>query len=73
MPTTPTWEPRRRQPSRPPEVTRARNKERSRRITESKRRAWMILADRHSDEFQMLLAAMRQQILDERGPLPGDK
>lgn len=55
-----------------PAVAKARRAEQVRRSTEARRRAWMVLAARHSAEFDRLLAAERAGLDAEKGPLPGD-
>jgi hypothetical protein len=56
----------------PPAVAKARRAEQVRRSTEARRRALMVLAARHPDEFDRLLAAERDGLDTEKGPLPGD-
>lgn len=60
------------QPYYPPEVRKARNAEKNRRNAESRRRAHLILAQRHASEYAKLLEVEAAGLDEERGPLPGD-
>jgi hypothetical protein len=72
------WQQRQRRPRPPrpgrldPAVARERSLERSRREMEARRRASLVLADRHPEEFAALLVDERAGVALERGPLPGD-
>ena len=56
-----------------PEVAKKRTSEKARREQEARRRANIVLAHRHEDEWQELLNAERDAVNSERGPLPGDE
>lgn len=56
-----------------PEVAKARSSEKTRREAEARRRASIVLAHRHEDEWQELLTAEREAVNSERGALPGDE
>lgn len=57
----------------PPEVAKARAAERGRRAAETRRRATVILIERHAKEYAELAEIERAGLDDERGPLPGDR
>ena len=55
-----------------PEVRHARLSEAASRNGVARRRALMVLADRHRGEYDALVRTERQALDAERGPLPGD-
>ena len=56
-----------------PEVSAARKKEATRRLTRARTLAYMALVDVYRDEFDELLAQAKAAVEDESGPLPGDE
>lgn len=56
-----------------PKVAKDRAGERGRRSAEARRRAWVVLADRHRKEYRELFEAELSALNEERGPLPGDE
>ena len=55
-----------------PDVAKARQLDRARREQEARRRAAIMLAAAHPEEWDELLTAEKRGVDDERGPLPGD-
>lgn len=55
-----------------PEVSHERQAERNRREQQARRRALLIMADRHRDEWQQVMAEQRLAVEELRGPLPGE-
>lgn len=54
------------------ELRKARKDEQIRRYQEARRRAGVVLADRHREEYEALMVEERAAVDRRRGPLPGD-